>query len=97
MNKEDIKQFILEILEEHNNFPITQFSEISLFIGEFNIIDKEKDSLILTGVNQDFSEALFELQEDKIISAIEVDNVDYLSLNESIFDTSSSDEKIWFE
>ena len=97
MNKEDIKQFIIEILEEHNNFPITQFSEISMFIGEFNIVDKEKDSLILIGVNQDFSEALFELQEDKIISAIEVDNVDYLSLNESIYDTSSTDEKLWFE
>lgn len=97
MKKEEIKQFIVEILEEHNNFPITQFSEISIFRGETNIIDSEQDSYILTGVCQEFSEALFELQEEELVSAIEVDNVDYLSLNEIIYDTSSSDEKIYYD
>lgn len=88
MNKEEIKQFIIEILEEHSNFPISQFSDISLFKGRFNIIDLEKNSLILTGVSRELSEALFELQEEEKVSAIEVDDVDYISLNETIYDTS---------
>jgi len=96
MKKTDIKQFILEILEEHNNFPITQFSDISFFKGNVNIVDSEKDTFILTGVSQDFSEALYELQEEEKISAIEVDNVDYILLNESIFCENPSNPKIFY-
>jgi hypothetical protein len=97
MNKTDIKQFVLEILEEYSNFPISQFSDISLFKGNVNIIDSEKNTFLLTGVSQEFSEALYELQEEEIISAIEVDNVDYILLNKNIFSTKSSDQKICYE
>lgn len=97
MNKIDIKQFVLEILEEHSNFPIAQFSDISLFRGNINIIDSEKNTFLLTGVSQEFSEALYELQEEEIISAIEVDNVDYILLNETIYNAKPSDQKIFYE
>lgn len=97
MNKIDIKQFILEILEEHSNFPISQFSEISFFKGNINIIDSEKNTFILTGVSKEFSEALYELQEEEVISAIEIDNVDYILLNETIFSSKPSDQEICYE
>lgn len=97
MKKTDIKQFILEILEEHNNFPIVQFSDITLFKGNVNIVDSEKNTFILTDVSQEFSEALYELQEEEKISAIEVDNVDYIMLNETIYCENPSNPKIFFE